>query len=380
MGSKAVLILIAGAGLLAAQDGPLNPYSSVRFDLPANSPISMLSANYGDSRATARGGALVLDLHMALTLRNQENRRIRGVTMLISAQESAPGGRASQTFPTLDVGPGESFPVRIDVSLIRPLQSGGGPLVQVSLDGVLFEGLSFYGPNRLNSRRSLTFWEMENQRDRKYLKQVLAAKGAAGLQQEMLDSLARQSARRGIDVQVVRAGRSTSAAAAPLDRMAQFAFLQIPDAPVQAVEGWAEITGNEARDARIQVRNISSSTVRYVGIGWLLKDQDGREFMAGSVPASEDDLFIQPKQQGRLSQDNALKFSKGAGSPLNIQGMRGFVRAVEYGDGRGWVPSRESLIQSHLIDLLPPSPEEQRLADLYHKKGRDAVVEDLNRK
>ena len=205
MGSKAVFIIIASAGLLAAQDGPLDPYSSVRFDLPANSPISMLSAKYGDSRATARGGALVLDLHMALTLRNQDSRRIRGVTMLISAQEGAPGGRASQTFPTLDVGPGESFPVRIDVSLIRPLQAGSGPLVQVSLDGVLFEGLSFYGPNRLNSRRSLTFWELENQRDRKYFKQVLATKGAAGLQQEMLDSLTRQSTRRGIDVRVVRA-------------------------------------------------------------------------------------------------------------------------------------------------------------------------------
>jgi hypothetical protein len=388
MGSKAVLLgiagvvsgVMAGAGLLGAQDGPLDPYSSVRFDLPANSPISMLSAKYGDSRATARGGALVLDLHMALTLRNEESRRIRGVTMLISAQEGAPGGRASQTFPTLDVGPGESFPVRIDVSLIRPLQSGAGPLVQVSLDGVLFEGLSFYGPNRLNSRRSLTFWELENQRDRKYLKQILATKGPTGLQQEMLDSLARQSARRGIDVRVIRGGRSTSAAASAPDRMAQFAFLQIPDAPVQAVEGWAEISGNEARDARIRVRNMSPSTVRYVGIGWLLKDQDGREFTAGSVPTSEDDLYIPPKQQGRLVQDNALKFSKSAGNPLNIQGMRGFVSQVEYGDGHGWVPSREALIQSRLIDVLPPSPEEQRLAALYSKKGPDAVIEDLNRK
>jgi hypothetical protein len=380
MGSKTILFLLVATGLLLAQDGALNPYSSVRFDLPADSPISMLSANYGDSRATARGGALVLDLHIAFTLRNQDSRRIRGVTMLISAQESAPGGRASQTFPTLDVGPGETFPVRIDVSLIRPLQSGTGPLVQVSLDGVLFDDLYFYGPNRLNSRRSLTFWEMENQRDRKYLKQVLAAKGPAGLQQEMLDSLSRQSARRGIDVQVVRGGRSTPSAANNLEKMAQFAFLQLSESPVQAIEGWAEITGNEARDARIQVRNSSASTVRYVGIGWLLKDQDGREFMAGSVPASVDDLYIPPKQKGRLIQDNALKFSKGAGSPLNIQGMRGFVSQVEFGDGHGWVPSREALIQSHLIDVLPPSPEEQRLADLYRKKGPAAVIEDLSKK
>jgi hypothetical protein len=269
--------------------------------------------------------------------------------------------------------------LRIDVNLIRPLQSSGGPLVQVSLDGVLFEGLSFYGPNRLNSRRSLTFWEMENQRDRKYLKRVLAAKGPQGLQQEMLDSISRQSSRHGLNVQVLQGGRSTTSAAAPLEHMTQFAFLQLPDSPVQPIEGWAEVVGNEARDARIQIRNNSPSTVRYIEIGWLLKDQEGREFMAGSVPASETNLYLPPREQGRLLQDSALRFSKGSGQPLNIQGMRGFVSHVEYGDDRGWVPSRESLIQSKLIDLLPPSPEEQRLADLYRKKGPTAVQDDLNR-
>ena len=56
-----------------------------------------------------------------------------------------------------------------------------GPLVQVTLDGVLFQDLSFYGPNRLDSQRSLTAWEMEAQRDRQHFKSVLAAQGAPGL-------------------------------------------------------------------------------------------------------------------------------------------------------------------------------------------------------
>jgi hypothetical protein len=379
MGSKVVFFALSTAAILAAQDGPLNPSTSVRINLRDDSPISMLGANYDNSRATARGGALVLDLHMALTLRNHDPRRIRGITLLISAQEGAPGGRASQSIPTLDVGPGESFPVRIDVSLIRPLQAGAGPLVQVSLDGVLFESLDFYGPNRLNSRRSLTFWEMENRRDRKYLKQVLAAKGPEALQQEIRDSIARAASRQGLSVQMVQGSRSTTSASAPLEHMTQFAFLKLPDAPVQPVEGWAEVIGNEARDARIQVRNSSSATVRYIEIGWLLRDQEGKEFMAGSVPASETDLYLPPQKQGHLFQDNALKFSKGTGQPLNIRGMRGFVSQVEYGDGHMWVPSRESLISSKLIDLLPPSPEEQRLTDLYRKKGPTAVLEDLNR-
>jgi hypothetical protein len=63
----------------------------------------------------------------------------------------------------------------------------------VDLDGVLFQDLTFYGPNRLNSRRSLTAWELEAQRDRAHFKQVLAAAGPEGLKREVLESLARQA-------------------------------------------------------------------------------------------------------------------------------------------------------------------------------------------
>jgi len=377
MASKSALVLLAAAGVLAAQDAKINPYDSFKFNLPEGSPLSMLSVNYENSHAAPRGGAMVIDLHMSVVLRNQDSRRVRGLTMLISAQEGAPGGRASQSFPTLDVGPNESFPVRIDVSLIRPLQSSGGPLVQVSLDGVLFDNLSFYGPDRLHSKRSLTFYEKENQRDRKYLKQVLAAKGPEGIRNEMIDSINRQSARRGLDVQVTRGARVTAQAATTPDVHSQFAFLEIPDSPVQPVAGWAEIAGNEAREAHIQVRNNSRSTVSFVELGWLLKDKDGREFLAGSVPASEDHLYLPPNQKGSLVQDSALKFAKGAASPLEIQGMRAYVSQVEFGNGDVWVPSREALVQSHLLEIIPPSPEEQRLAGLYLKKGRDAVVQDL---
>jgi hypothetical protein len=383
MASKRIVaiavVILAAAGILPAQDSKINPYESFKFNLPEGSPLSMLSVNYENSRAAARGGALVIDLHMSVVLRNQDQRRVRGLMMLISAQEGAPGGRASQSFPTLDVGPNETFPVRIDVSLIRPLQSSGGPLVQVSLDGVLFEDFGFYGPDRLHSKRALTFWEKENQRDRAYLKKVLAAKGPAGIQSEMIDSVNRQTARRGIDVQVTRGARVTASSATNPDVHSQFAFLEIPDSPVRPVQGWAEISGNQARDAHISVQNTSSSTVSYVELGWLLKDEDGREFLAGSVPASEDHLYLPAHQQAGLVQDAALKFAKGANRPLNIQGMRAFVSQVEFGDGKVWVPSREALVQSRLIEIIPPSPEEQRLAGLYLKKGRDAVVQDLSR-
>ena len=110
--------------------------------------------------------------------------------------------------------------------------------MQVGLDGILFSDFSFFGPNKLDSRRSMMVWEQEAQRDRQHFKSVLAAYGPDGLQRLALDSLNRQAARPRLDVQVSRGGRSTSAAAAGgPERVAQFAFLQFPDAPVQPLDG-----------------------------------------------------------------------------------------------------------------------------------------------
>lgn len=367
---------------LFAQETPLDPNSSVKINIPGNSPVSLLSLNLGDSRATARGSAMVLDLHMTLSLRNTSGRRVRGVTLLLLAQEMTPFGKGSVAVPSLDVAPGEAFQMPIEVRLMRPLQSGAGPLVEVSLDGVLFQDLGFFGPDRLNSRRSMTFWETEAQRDRKYFKQVLQARGLSGLQQEMLDSLARQAERPRLDVTVSRTGRATSAAASSPERVAQFAFLHMPDSPVSATSGWAEISGNEVRSPRIQIVNQSSKPVRYVEIGWLVKDHQGREFLAGSVPASDGELYLPPGQSGRLMQDTALRFTRGAGQPnagqhVQIQGMTGFVSQVEYSDGSVWVPRRESLESSRLMRVMAPSPEEQKLSELYRTKGLTAVIEEL---
>jgi len=362
----------AGAMALSAQDAPLD-HSSIDIKLPSDSPVSLLRTDVGPSRATPRGGAMVIDLHMALSLRNSDARNIRGVTLLVTAQEVTPGGKASVAVPSLNVAPGQAFPVRIDLRLLRPLQAGAGPLVQVSLDGVLFEGFDFYGPNRLNSRRSMMVWEMEAERDRKYFKSVLASAGPDGLQREMLDSLARQDERPRIDVRMSRGGRVVTSAGEP-ERMARFAFLKMPGAPVEAIDGWAEVAGNEARTPTIQVLNRSSRPVRYVEIGWIVKDRQGREFLAGSVPAAEGDLLLPPGQKGRVLQDTALRFSRNAGEPVAIGSMTGFVSHVEFADGHVWVPGRAALSA-----VMAPSPEEQRLADLYRTKGVGAVVEELRK-
>jgi len=225
-----------------AQQPPLDPRSSLKIDFPKDSPVLVVSADMGDTATMARGSAMVIDLRASLSLRNSAPRRLRGVTLLVSAQEVTAGGKASVSVPSLNVASGEAFPVRIDLRLLRPLFPVG-PLVVVSLDGVLFEDLSFFGLDKLHSRRSMTVWELEARRDRRHFKSVLSARGQEALRQELLESLARQSDRPRVDVQFARGGRTTNLDAG---RAVQFAFLRVPDSPIEPVGGTARIAGNEA--------------------------------------------------------------------------------------------------------------------------------------
>ena len=164
----ALLVFACGASLTSAQT------LSRKIDLGKDAPVALVSDSWGDSNVTPRGGAYLVDVHAALTLRNSAQKRIRGVTLAVYAQEVTPGGKGSVSVPSLDVAPGDTFSVRVDMPLLRPLgAAAGGPAVEVRLDGVLFDDLTFYGPDQLHSQRTMTLWEMEARRDRKYFKQVL---------------------------------------------------------------------------------------------------------------------------------------------------------------------------------------------------------------
>jgi hypothetical protein len=368
-----LLSLIALAGWAQAPQ----PASSVKINLPADSPVALDSADWGESRTEARGGALVLDLHTALRLRNTSQLRIRGITLLVQAQEVTPGGKASVAVPSLDVHPGETFPIRVDLRLLRPMFNGNGPLAEIGLDGVLFDDLSFYGPNRLNSRRAMIAWELEARRDRRYFKSILDARGPDGLRQEMIAAVSRLAERPQVEVQVVRHGRATAVSAN--ERSLEFAFLRMPDAPLEPLSGIASVAGSEARSPHIQVLNRSDRAIRYFEIGWIIKDAQGREFLAGAVPGSEAGLKLAPGAKSEIAEQAALRFTRQPGQPVSIEGMTGFVSQVEFADGAIWIPSRASLSDPQIRGVLVPSPEEQRLADLYRKKGLAALVNELRR-
>ncbi len=355
---NSICLLVTAAAALLAQgpDLPLDPRTSFKVNLPGEGPLALVSADWGQSRATARGGALVVDLHSTLTLKNTSPRRVRGVSLLVLAQEVTPGGKASVTVPSLDVAPGETFPVRVDLRLMRPLAQGAGALVEVGLDGVLFEDLVFYGPNRLQARRAMVAWEMEARRDRKAMLALLEAGGREALQKKLLAVLARASEQSG-GMQMARTVPSTNVEAG---RPLEFAFLQMPESPVDLLSGSAQLDGTEARSPRVEVQNRSKRAVRYIELGWLARDTQGREFAGGTLPA---ELSLPSGQRTTIRKENTLRFSRA------VAGLTAYPAAVEFADGEMWVPPAAA--------ALPSSGEAQRLAEIYRRKGLDAVVQQL---
>ncbi len=359
----------ASALMAAALAAQTESRSSVKVNLPADSPVSLLSADWGESRASERGSALVLNLNTSLALRNSSNRRIRAISWMVLSQEATPGGRASVTKASLDVGPNETFPLRVDLKLLRPVQRGSGPMVEMTLDGVLFDDMTFWGPNRLDSRRVMTAFELEAQRDRRYFQQVMQSQGLDGLKRECLASIARQGDLPRMNVSLARAGRAT---AMDPERQVQLSFLHFPGAPVDAVAGIAHVSGQQARAPKVEVENRSARAVSYLEVGWILKDSQGREFVAGSVPAK---AALPPGKKAEVLQDAALRFNE----PVSIESMTGFVSQVEFADGQVWIPSRAELRDPRLQRALIPSAEEQRLTNIYRKRGVQALVDELKK-
>jgi len=365
------------AAALLAQESPL-PDNAILINLPNGSPVERLGVDKRDSRISPHGGALMVDLDMLLTLRNASTNRIHGITLRVVSQETAMGGKAWVCIPRLNVAPGEVFPVHIVQKLVRPTALGAGPLVEVSLDGVLFQDLSFVGPDLLHTRRNLVAWEMEAQRDRNYFKQILVRGGAKALQNAMLQEMVRMQDRPQLDRPQLRRGPVVTSAAAPVaERSQKMALVAFADSPVEVVSGSAVVAGAEVSAPHIEVRNRGAIAVKFVEVGWLVEDQSGQSYLAATVPSSQDDLGLAAGKTATFSQDTSMKLSRN-GEALNIRGMRGYVSQVEFADGKVWVPSRQNLDDPALRNVLPPSAEVLRLSEIY-RKGLDQLIAELNK-
>ncbi len=87
--------------------------------------------------------------------------------------------------------------------------------------------------------------------------------------------------------------------------------------------------------------------------------------------------MLPPGQKSRLLPDTAMKFSR-TGKAVEISGVTGFVSQVEFADGKVWVPSLDEIKKaSPLLRIIAPSPEEQRLANIYSNQGLNALIAEL---
>jgi len=89
MRNSFVVMALAATSLLAQLPG-----SSVsgRIQFPPDSPVTLVSADWSESRSTQTGGAALIDLHTDLSLRNTTQRKIRGLTLSVISQQVTPGG------------------------------------------------------------------------------------------------------------------------------------------------------------------------------------------------------------------------------------------------------------------------------------------------
>jgi hypothetical protein len=389
--------LLAGLGWLASTRAAAqqaagtdwqDPAKAIAFQLDPQSGLSIVSQNLGDTEIYTRGGAIVIDLRCGLVVKNEGRQNVRGVVFAVLAQQLTAGGKASVAVPSLNVAPGQTFPVKLNLRLLRPLPGPPNPLVTVTADGVLLADLSFRGPDTLDSRRRMTAWEMEARRERDYFQAVLKSGGEEELQQEMLASLARQKRRPRVEARLAGSSGSTvsSAVSASAERQVQLAFLDFPESPLELVSGTAQVSGAMASSPRIQVRNRSQKPVRYFELGWLVSDASGTLYSAGSVPTSTPELNLKPGETlsaNRQSASSQRRFlftpTSGSESDFAIQGMSGYFRQVQFEDGGVWIPARQDLARSELTETIPVSAEEQRLSDIYRVKGLKALLEELRR-
>jgi hypothetical protein len=368
----AVSVVALAACACAAADGA----HWVNFEFPNDSPVLVSSFSLGPTTARVKGSSMALDLHALLTLRNTGTKPIAGLTLSVEAQDLTPAGKGSVTIPNLNAEPGDSFPVHIDMELRRPFGgvSTGGPILKISLDCALFSDLTAYGPDTLGSHRALLVYELEARRDRQYVAHLLESGKTAELRRELNFGL-EDFAPEQLGLELLKA--SANFARQQSMKVGAFSF---PGAPVEPVGGAAHVFQNEVSASRVQVINRSRKTVESIDMGWIVRDERGKVFVAGAVPAS---ARIAPVQTAMMAEPGTLRFSHPAGEPMLIGALTAFINDVEFADGKLWIPTRADIEAATsdpvLRRQLAASPEQQHLADVYRRKGLTGLEEELQK-
>lgn len=370
------LTIAAALFALSLPASPQAPSGWLKVELPSDSPVLMVAMS-GSTPTHVHGMSMAIDVHASLLLRNTGTKVISGLTLRVEAQDLTPAGKGSVTLPSLNVRPGEVFPVRADMELLRPFNAprANGAMVQVSLDCALFSDLTSFGPDRLGSRRALIVYELQARRDRQYLASLLQQGRYTQVREELNFGLQEFSPQQ-FGLELLRDPRTTLDHGHPMSIDA----VSFPSSPVKALGGAANVARNEVRAPQIEIRNGTHRTVRSIDMGWIVRDERGQDFVAGSTPAA---VSLGPVAAENVSETSTLRFSRINGPPMLIEALMAFVNDVEFGDGTVWIPTRQD-IEAATTDpilrrTLSTSPERERLAEIYRKKGLSGLADELKR-
>lgn len=345
-------------------------------EFPRDSPVLLVSFS-GSTPAHVHGMSMAIDVHASLLLRNTGTKVISGLTLRVEAQDLTPAGKGSVTLPSLNIRPGEVFPVRADMELLRPFNApkSDQAMVRVSLDCALFNDLTAFGPDKLVSRRALIVYELQARRDRRYLAALLQQGRYTQIREELNFGLQDFSPQQ-FGLELLRGPGS----AGDHDHAMSINAVSFPSSPVKTMGGAARVVRNEVRAPQIEIRNGTQRTVRSLDMGWIIRDERGQDFVAGSTAAA---VTLGPVAAENVSESSTLRFSRLNGPPMLIEALMAFVNDVEFGDGSVWIPTRQDIEAATndpiLRRTLATSPERERLAEVYRKRGLTGLADELKK-
>ena len=377
----------------------IDPRKFVHIILPASSPLELVHLDYGSSHITRSEQGMLMDLDLRLVVRNRSPKPIEGLALALSYGFSTPGAGGLNAVSGIRLAPGETYavPARMRVEIeLPPRSSRARPVdlptsVRLRLDSVLFADGSAYGPDRMRVLSTMRTNQAESARDRRYLNGMLQSVGLPRLI-PLLEKWARQAAGPGPGSERgnprVLAGAAAERARA-LAEQADFQVVHFPDAPLEIVRARAGVyeSGPESGpqsglvDPELEVRSRARTGIVDFQVAWLFDAASGTESRAatisgassGSGKASASRVLL--PTGGSLEWSNSAVLEIGSGAPL-LSG-RVYLRAVEFSDGRVWVPGRAALEAAGLGGVVPPSPEMIRLLRFYQARGPQALSAEL---
>ena len=90
-------------------------------------------------------------------------------------------------------------------------------------------------------------------------------------------------------------------------------------------------------------------------------------------------MFYDPRGPEKTPSSPACQHAK----CILVDGVTAFVSNVEFEDGNWWIPSRNdisnSALDASLKRTLVTSPEQQRLAEIYRRRGLTALTTELKK-